>query len=105
MPGSSLVYAGYDGWSSCEALIGRSPVASDHFIALSVEVSHLRNVHAASRRCSPLSNITHWSGPEIVAWLWFSRQDLHAVVDVGEAREVPRSRVEHRDLARVEQVG
>jgi hypothetical protein len=37
-------------------------------IASSVDVNHLRNVHAAFRRASPLSSITHWSGPEIVWW-------------------------------------
>ncbi len=65
------MYFGYVGVWVCDARIGRSPVASDHCIASVGDVNHLRNVHAAFRRSSPLSNITHWSGPEIVWWFSF----------------------------------
>ena len=88
------------------ARIGRSPVASDHFMRLVGRGQPLeerpRGVGGAARRCrtSPSGR-----GRRSSAWLRVAGQDLDAVVDVREARTGPTGPVQSiAILPRVEQV-
>src|SRR5271169_6042531 len=66
-PGSAaFIFWANPGESCTDDRIGKSPVASEKYVACGVAVSQSRNFSAAATRALPLLKTTQLSGPEIV---------------------------------------